>query len=92
MIKKFAEHRVAANLAMIMMILAGLWAVRTMPTMLDPPTTYPFVIVEITWVGSAAEDIEALVTTPIEQQLRTVNELHELTSRTVSSCNSSGVT
>ena len=82
MIKTFAQHRVAANLAMIMMILAGIWAVRTMPTMLDPPTNFPVVTVEITWIGAAAEDIEALVTTPIEQQIRTVTDLHELTSRT----------
>ena len=83
MIKTFAEHRVAANLVMIMMILAGIWAIKTMPSMLDPPTSYPIVTVEIEWMGAAAEDIEALVTTPIEQQLRTINELHELESRTV---------
>lgn len=83
LIKKFAEHRVAANLTMIMMILAGIWAVRTMPTMLDPPSQYPLATVEVAWVGAAAEDIEALVTTPIEQQLRTINELHELSSKTV---------
>ncbi len=83
MIKKFAEHRVAANLVMIMMILAGLWAVRSMPSMLDPPMTYPAVFVEVTWIGAAAEDIETLVTTPIEQQLRTLNNLKELSSRTV---------
>ncbi len=68
---------------MIMMILAGIWAVRTMPTMLDPPANFPLVFVEISWVGAAAEDIESLVTTPIEQQLRTVNDLKDLNSRTV---------
>ena len=83
MIKQLAEHRVAANLLMIMMIIAGLWAVRSMPTMLDPPANYPNVFVEVTWIGAAAEDIETLVTTPIEQQLRTVNDLHELSSRTI---------
>lgn len=83
MIKQFAEHRVAANLAMILMILAGVWAVRTMPVMLDPPATFPNVAIEIAWVGAAAEDIETLVTTPIEQQLRTLTDLHELRSRTI---------
>ncbi|MFT7652754.1 MAG: multidrug efflux pump subunit AcrB [Candidatus Azotimanducaceae bacterium] len=83
MIKQFAQHRVAANLVMVMMILAGFWAVRSMPTMLDPPTSFPIVFIEVSWVGASAEDIETLVTIPIEQQLRTVNELHELTSRTI---------
>ena len=83
MIKQFAEHRVAANLAMIMMILAGVWAVRTMPVMLDPPANFPNVAIEIAWTGAAAEDIETLVTTPIEQQLRTLKDLKELRSRTI---------
>ena len=83
MIKQFAQHRVAANLVMVMMILAGFWAVRSMPTMLDPPADFPIVFIEMSWIGASAEDIETLVTIPIEQQLRTVNELHELTSRTI---------
>lgn len=83
MIRTFAQHRVAANLLMVMMILAGIWAVHSMPTMLDPPATYPNVSIAIDWTGASAEDIETLVTVPIEQQLRTLNELHELSSRTI---------
>ena len=83
MIQTFAQHRVAANLLMIMMIMAGIWAVRSMPSMLDPPANYPNVFIEVSWIGASAEDIEALVTIPIEQQLRTINELHELQSRTI---------
>jgi len=82
-IRLFAQHRVAANLAMIMMVLAGLWTLRTIPSQLDPPMNIPVVIVDVEWRGAAAEDIEELVTAPIEQQIRTVNELKELRSRTI---------
>ncbi len=82
MIEKFARHRVAANLVMIMMTLAGIWALRVMPSQLDPPMALPMVFIEIEWVGASAEDLETLVTTPIEQQLRTLNELNELSSFT----------
>ncbi len=82
MIERFARHRVAANLAMIMMTLAGIWAIRAMPTQLDPPMYFPQVFVEVTWVGASAEDLETLVTNPIEQQLRTLPELKEITSST----------
>jgi len=82
LIETFAQHRVAANLAMIMMTLAGLWAIRSMPSQLDPPTSFPMVFVEVQWLGASAEDIESLVTTPIEQQLRSLTGLHELSSRT----------
>ncbi len=82
MIEQFAKHKVAANLTMIMMVLAGLWSLRVMPTQLDPPATFPVVWVTVTWPGASAEDMEALVTNPIEQQLRTINQLKELNSRT----------
>jgi len=82
LIEKFANHRVAANLVMIMMILVGFWAIRVMPSSLDPPQSYPMVYVEVQWIGASAEDLETLVTTPIEQQLRTLNELKEISSRT----------
>jgi multidrug efflux pump subunit AcrB len=82
LIGTFAQHRVAANLTMIMMTLAGIWAIRSMPSQLDPPASFPLVFVEIQWLGASAEDIESLITTPIEQQLRTLNDLHELSSRT----------
>lgn len=83
LIRLFTEHRVAANLTMVMMILAGWWALRSMPTMLDPPAAFPNVYIDVSWVGASAEDLETLVTIPVEQQLRTLNDLHELTSRTI---------
>jgi len=82
LIEKFANHRVAANLLMIMMTLAGIWAIRVMPSQLDPPMTKPSVFIEIDWLGASAEDLEMLVTSPIEQQLRTLNSLRELVSAT----------
>ena len=81
LIRQFAEHRLAPNLLMIIMLLAGLWAVRVMPTQLDPPNDFPLVFVEIPWRGASAEDVESLLTKPIEQQLRTIPDLQELTSR-----------
>jgi len=82
LIKLFAQHRVASNLTMIMMTLAGFWAIRTMPSSLDPPMHLPVVFIEIQWLGASAEDIEKLITTPIEQQLRTTNDLRTLESST----------
>ena len=83
MIELFAKHRVAANLAMIIMILGGIWTLKNIPTQLDPPMPQPYVVVEVEWRSAAAEDIEELVTTPIEQQIRTVNNLREVRSRTI---------
>ena len=82
MIRRFAEHRVAANLAMVMMVLAGWWTLENIPSMLDPPMHVPVVWAEVEWRGAAAEDVEELVTRPIELTLRTLNDLRELSSYT----------
>ncbi len=66
---------------MINMTLLGLWTLRAMSTQLDPPSQFPLVFVEITWRGASAEDVEALIANPVEQQLRTLPNLKELTSR-----------
>jgi len=82
MIKILAEHRVAANLAMVMMILAGIWAVKSIPSQLDPPMNYPLVVVSVDWRGASAEDLEQLVTLPIELQMKNLPGLNEVSSRT----------
>ncbi|MCZ6888591.1 MAG: efflux RND transporter permease subunit [Gammaproteobacteria bacterium] len=82
MIRILAEHRVAANLAMIIMIMAGVWAVKSIPSQLDPPQVFPEVWIEVQWRGAAAEDIAELVTTPIEQRVRTIADLKGVKSRT----------
>jgi len=67
---------------MIMMTLLGIWAIRVTPTQLDPPINFPVVYIDVEWLGASAEDVESLVTTPIEQQIRTLNALKEITSTT----------
>ena len=52
MIRRFAQHRVAANLAMIMMLLGGVWTLRGIPTQLDPPMQLPYVFVDVEWRGA----------------------------------------
>ena len=68
MIRQFAEHRVAANLLMVMMILAGIWAIRTMPSMLDPPANFPLVHVNVTWIGAAAGPVGSADGSESDQQ------------------------
>lgn len=65
---------------MIMLCLAGLWTIKNIPSSLDPPQPQAVVYVEVTWPGASAEDVEQLVTNPIEQQLYTLNDLEDLSS------------
>lgn len=80
MIEYFARHPVAANLALLMMVLLGLWTVHNIPTSLNPKVNYPAVSLDVDWPGASAEDVEQLITVPIEQSLRTTAHLVEMTS------------
>ncbi len=76
----FAHHRVAANLLMIMMLLAGAWALTKLNTQFFPNFALDFVTVRVLWTGASAEDVESAITIPLEQELRNLDGLRKMTS------------
>jgi multidrug efflux pump subunit AcrB len=82
LIETFTRHRLASNLLMIMLILAGFWGVRQLTVQLNPNQPSQTANVSVTWPGASAEDVERLVTQPIEYQLRSLTNLRSLTSQT----------
>ncbi len=76
----FAHHKVAANLLMTMMILVGLLALDRLNVQFFPSFDLDIVTVRVVWSGSSAEDVEDGITNPLEQRLRTVENLYKLTS------------
>ncbi len=80
LVGRFAHHKVAANLLMTMMILAGLLALDRLNVQFFPGFDLDVVTVRVVWSGSSAEDVEDGITDPLEQRLRTVENLYKLTS------------
>jgi len=76
----FAQHPVAANLLMIIMILAGAWALSKLNTQFLPRFSLEIISVRVLWSGATAEDVEANITLPIEQQLRSLDGVRKMTS------------
>ncbi|MCP5157291.1 MAG: efflux RND transporter permease subunit [Ectothiorhodospiraceae bacterium] len=76
----FARHPVAYNLLMLLMILAGVTALTRLNTQFFPTFALDIVSVQVTWTGASAEDVETSVTTPLEQELRTLDGLRQMTS------------
>ena len=76
----FARHRVAANLLMFMMILSGIVALQKLNVQFFPNFELDLVTVSTVWSGASAEDVETGVTIPLEQRLRTVDGLKQMTS------------
>ena len=82
LIRTFVEHRLAANLGMMLMVLGGVWAISQLNVQLNVNQPRPYVNAQISWRGASAEDMEKLVTTPMEQQLKTIADVKSVWSLT----------
>ena len=76
----FAQHRVAANLLMVIMLMSGVWALTKMNTQFLPNFALDFISVTVTWRGASTEDIETGITRPIEQELRSLEGVRKMNS------------
>ena len=76
----FCNHPVAANLLMVMMLLAGFWGIKQLNTQFFPSFNVDFVTVRTAWSGASSGDVEELITTPLEQELRDVDFVKQMTS------------
>ncbi len=80
LISLFVRHRVAANLLMLMMILAGAWALSQLNIQFAPNYEPRQISVEVLWNGAAAEDMASSVIAPLEQALRGLDNLKRMSS------------
>ncbi|MAB24660.1 MAG: acriflavin resistance protein, partial [Pseudomonadales bacterium] len=76
----FVRHKVAANLLMLVMLAGGLLGLSRMNIQFFPTFALDFVTVRVIWNGAAAEDIEQAITIPLEQRLRSIQNLKNMTS------------
>ncbi|MDO6443308.1 efflux RND transporter permease subunit [Marinobacter sp. 2_MG-2023] len=81
----FVHHKVAGNLVMIMMLLAGGLALTRMNVQFFPTFALDVVSVRVVWSGASAEDVEQGITNPLEQRLRSVDGLKKMTSTSAQS-------
>jgi multidrug efflux pump subunit AcrB len=76
----FAQHKVAANLLMIMMIIAGVFSLSQLNTQFFPTYALDFITVRVEWRGASAEDVEDSITSRLEQELRNIDFVDKMTS------------
>ncbi len=86
----FAHHKVAANLLMLLMILAGFFALNKLNIRYFPNFELDYISVDVVWSGASAEDIETAITIPLEQSLKSIDNLRKITS--TSAQGASGIT
>ena len=78
---RLAVHRpVATSMAGLIIILLGVVAVRRLAVDLMPDITFPMVNVYAVYEGAAPDEIETLITRPLEQALSSVAGVERLAS------------
>ena len=80
LIGQFAQHPVACNLLMLIMLLSGFWGLAKINTQFFPTFSIDFINVAVPWSGASAEDTEEAITNVLEDRLRTMEDLKEITS------------
>ena len=76
----FAQHPVAANLLMAVMIILGAFSLTQLNKQFFPNFALDYITVRVVWPGASAEDVERSITVPLEQALRTLDGAKEMTS------------
>ena len=81
MIAFFARHPTAANLIMIMAIVAGSISLLRMNTQFFPDFGIDVIIVSVEWSGASADDVDATIIRAIEPELRFLSGVESVQSK-----------
>lgn len=80
MLHLLLSNRVLANLAFALVVALGLMSYLMMPREQDPSVNFNWVDITTLWPGASAEDVESLVTAPLEDAIRRVEDIKFVSS------------
>ena len=82
-LKFFVEHKTAANIIMILMIVVGLLSVGRLNKQFFPDFDIEVVAVTIDWPGATAEEIDQNIVQLLEPELRPISGVKKVTSKSI---------
>lgn len=80
MLAFFIRHRVAANVLVLVALMAGFVGVTRMNVQFFPNFALDVLSVRVLWSGASAEDVENGIVIPLEERLKTVDGVKKLSS------------
>ncbi len=80
MIKLFIQRYMAVFIFSLLIVVMGILSYAQLPRESTPEIKQPYIFITTTYVGASAQDVESLITEPIEQELDGLDGLDELTS------------
>jgi multidrug efflux pump subunit AcrB len=81
LIRYFARHPTVANLLLVVMVVAGLYAATNMRAQYFPDVVVNEIAVSVTWEGAGAEDADRAIVQVLEPALLTVEGVAAVSSR-----------
>ena len=76
----FARHKTAANLLLVLLVMAGLYAAPQMRAQFFPDVIVDDIDVVVKWEGAGAEDVDAAIIQLLEPELQSVDGVTETTA------------
>lgn len=79
-IKYFLDRSLLVNIASLGILITGILSIYLLRKEMFPNVDFDTIIISTIYPGSSAEDVEKLITIPIERQLKSVNGIKETSS------------
>ncbi len=76
----FARHRTAANLLMVLMLVAGAFGLNRMTTQFFPDFGIDMVLVTVVWPGASAGDVDGSIVQAVEREVRFIDSVKAVKS------------
>ena len=74
------SHIVLVNLLFVVVVAVGLWSAPRIPIDMYPDISFNTAVVTTLWSGASADEVERLVTTKLEDEIRDVDGIKTLRS------------
>jgi len=74
------KRQITVLALLVLIVIAGVYSYNTLPRESFPDITIPYVFVTTTYEGVAPQDMEELITIPIERELKGISDVEEIRS------------
>ena len=82
-INYFLDRSLFVNLLSIILLLVGFWIIYNMNKSAFPNVNFDIITIRTIWPGASTDDIEKLVTNPLEESLKAVDGIKEYRSSSI---------
>ncbi|MBT3602112.1 MAG: efflux RND transporter permease subunit [Candidatus Latescibacteria bacterium] len=77
------KHRITVYVFVFLLVIMGLVSYNTLPREASPDITIPVIIVNTLYMGASPQDIENLITRPIEQEVQSIENIKVIRSSSI---------